>query len=172
MNHRQYDNFVKRLRRLRPDNLHIVIPKVNSVVDKMLTTGFSLEKYDQCENPVPSNNLWFQRSHSEQAFEYVEIGFADDGDLAFGLSCGVRSYDNPDNWHLYATLSKRRFGLWRTPDLGDLALSPFKRQTFARDWRLLTNNIDGIVRFLETGEPIDELINVMRFKSFQSRDIQ
>jgi hypothetical protein len=162
----QRDRFEKRLKRLRPDNVDIVIPRVDFVVEKLISVGFSMEIYSVSELPFWSNELWFERPHSKQAFEYIEIGFADDGSLSFGLSCGARDYHDPDIWHLYATLSKRRFGLWRTLDLGDLVLSPFQRQTFIRDWTILTESIDGIVHFLETGIPCVGLNNVIIFDPF------
>lgn len=162
----QRDSFVKRVKRLRPKNLEILIPRVDSAIEKIISFGFSMEVYSASELPFLSHQLWFERPHSEQVFEYIEIGFADNGDLSFGLSCGARNYRDPDIWHLYATLAKRRFGLWRTLDLGALTLSPFKERAFVRDWRFLMNNIDGVVRFLETGTPSKNLTNVMVFESF------
>jgi hypothetical protein len=167
----QRDMLAKRLKRLRPENIPIVVPLVDELIERLISLGFSTEKNSRFEIPFVSHELWFERSHSEQAFEYIELGFADDGDLSFGLSCGVQGHNAPDDWHSYATLSKRRFGLWRTCDLGALYFSPFKEQAFMRDWRFLLRNLNEIIQFLETGKATDNLINVKVFDFFRPRGL-
>lgn len=166
MKRNQRDQLKSRLKRIRPENVKVVIPLVDQLIERLATHGFTTEDNSRHGMPFASNELWFERPHSEDAFEYIEIVFADDGELSFGVFCGVRGFDVDNTWHSFANLSRRRFGLWRTSNLGALQIIKSEEKMFVRDWNFFLNSIDEIIRFLETGGAGRELINVQIFEPF------
>lgn len=161
----------KRLIRLRPENAAIILPMVDQLIEKLKLFQFSDRSNSRIGMPFLSHELWFERPHSQAAFAYIQIVFSDDGDLSFGMTCGVRGLDEHNTWHSYASLSKSRLGLWRTCNLGASTLSIFKKCSFVKDWRLLMNELTGISRFLETGVPSENLTNIIVYENFQRRDL-
>lgn len=142
---------------------------VDSLIDVLSARGFSLDRNSIDGRVFASNELWFERHECESTFSYILITFGADGALTFGSDCGVKEYEYPDDWIRYAHLIKMRFGILKTFDLGSGWLLPFKRQIFQHDWRYFMNNIDGMVHFLETGEPNKNLSEFLVAEYFERR---
>jgi hypothetical protein len=162
-------SLAKAWQRLRPQSAALAIECVDRLIESLTAHQFGLAGKPSDGGDWFWDRLNFERNYSSSAFQFISVGFANNGDLKFGVSFGIRDYAEPHEWHLAGNLSRRRTTLWRTCDLGAVWFLPNGEKRFIRDWHFLMKNIPNIIHFLETGEAKKNISDREIFPKFEPR---